>query len=141
MGPRNDANLNANGRDIVQLRASISLPLYRGKFEAKEREERLKISALEDRKLDLAYRFEAVVAKAYADYESAQLRLELYKRQRRLAQSAIDVLEEAYSTQGRSFDELLRLESELIEYDLKRLSAVVASHLAVARINQLLWNQ
>ena len=141
VGPRNDANLNANGRDIVQLRASISLPLYRGKFEAKEREERLKISALEDRKLDLAYRFEAVVAQAYADYESAQLRLELYERQRRLAQSAIDVLEEAYSTQGRSFDELLRLESELIEYDLKRLSAVVASHLAVARINQLLWNQ
>ncbi|MCR9098929.1 MAG: TolC family protein [bacterium] len=141
VGPRNDANLNANGRDIVQLRASVSLPIYREKFEAKEREEQLKIAALEDRKQDLNARFEAAVAQAYADFETAQLRLELYARQRRLTQSAIDILQEAYSAQGRSFDELLRLESELIEYDLKRLSAVVAGHLAVARINQLLWNQ
>jgi len=141
VGPRNDANLNANGRDIVQLRASISLPLYRGKFEAKEREEQLKIAALDNRKQDLNHRFEATIAQAYADFETARLRLDLYERQRRLTQSAIDILQEAYSTQGRSFDELLRLESELVEYDLKRLNAVVAGHLAVARINQFLWNQ
>lgn len=141
VGPRNDANLNANGRDIVQLRASVSLPIYREKFEAKEREEQLKIAALDNRKQDLNHRFEATIAQAYADFETARLRLDLYERQRRLTQSAIDILQEAYSTQGRSFDELLRLESELIEYDLKRLNAVVAGHLAVARINQLLWNQ
>jgi outer membrane protein TolC len=141
VGPRNDANLNANGRDIVQLRASVSLPIYREKFEAKEREEQLKIAALDNRKQDLNHRFEATIAQAYADFETARLRLDLYERQRRLTQSAIDILQEAYSAQGRSFDELLRLESELIEYDLKRLNAVVAGHLAVARINQLLWNQ
>ncbi|WP_421946641.1 TolC family protein [Phaeodactylibacter xiamenensis] len=141
VGPRNDANLNANGRDIVQLRASVSLPIYREKFEAKEREEQLKIAALDNRKQDLNHRFEATIAQAYADFETARLRLDLYERQRRLTQSAIAILQEAYSTQGRSFDELLRLESELIEYDLKRLNAVVAGHLAVARINQLLFNQ
>jgi outer membrane protein TolC len=141
VGPRNDANLSANGRDIVQLGASISLPIYREKFEAKAREEQLKIAALEDRKQDLNQRFEATIAQAYADFETAQLRLDLYERQRRLTQSAIDILQEAYSTQGRSFDELLRLESELIEYDLKRLNAVVAGHLAMAKINQLVWNQ
>ena len=141
VGPRNDANLNANGRDIVQLRASVSLPIYREKFEAKAREEQLKIAALDNRKQDLNHRFEATIAQAYADFETARLRLDLYERQRRLTQSAIDILQEAYSTQGRSFDELLRLESELVEYDLKRLNAVVAGHLAVARINQFLWNQ
>lgn len=141
VGPRNDATLNANGRDIVQLRASVSLPIYWEKFEAKEREEQLKIAALDNRKQDLNNRFEATVSQAYADFETARLRLELYERQRRLTRSAIDILQEAYSTQGRSFDELLRLESELIEYDLKRLNAVVAGHLAVAKINQLLWNQ
>ncbi len=141
VGPRNDANLNANGRDIVQLRASVSLPIYREQFEAKEREEQLKIAALDNRKQDLNQRFEATIAQAYADFETARLRLDLYERQRRLTQSAIAILQEAYSTQGRSFDELLRLESELIEYDLKRLDAVVAGHLAVAKIDQLIFNQ
>jgi len=141
VGPRNDANLNANGRDIAQLRASVSLPIYREQFEAKEREEQLKIAALDNRKQDLNQRFEATIAQAYADFETARLRLDLYERQRRLTQSAIAILQEAYSTQGRSFDELLRLESELIEYDLKRLDAVVAGHLAVAKIDQLLFNQ
>jgi hypothetical protein len=36
---------------------------------------------------------------------------------------------------------LLQLESELIDYDLKRLRALVSSHLAVAKIRQLLWDQ
>ncbi|WP_425422995.1 TolC family protein [Phaeodactylibacter xiamenensis] len=102
VGPRNDANLNANGRDIVQLRASVSLPIYREKFEAKEREEQLKIAALDNRKQDLNHRFEATIAQAYADFETARLRLDLYERQRRLTQSAIAILQEAYSTQGRA---------------------------------------
>jgi hypothetical protein len=39
---------------------------------------------------------------------------------------------------GIGFDELLQLEKELIEYDLKTLKAIVQSHLAKSKIERYL---
>jgi outer membrane protein TolC len=130
VNPRTDAEPSNNGRDILQIRALVKIPLYRKKYEAKEREENFKIAALENVKEDALTRFTATIEKAYADYETAQLKSSLYKKQIGITQSAIDILETDYSTQGNNFDELLRLENELIDYDLKMLKVVVQSHQA-----------
>ena len=137
---RGDADPARNGRDIVQLRASVKIPLFRQKYEAKEREEQLKIAALEDKKEDVVSRFMAIIDKAYTDYEMAQLRTNLYEKQITITQSAINILESNYSAKGIGFDELLRLEKELIDYDLKILKAVVQSHQAKIRIEKFLFS-
>ena len=138
VNPRTDAIPQHNGRDIVQLRASVSIPIYRKKFDAKKAEETLLIDALELKKTDLLGRFEAIIEKAYSDYDAARLRNELYGRQRELAQSAINVLESEYATKGNNFDELLRMEKELLDYDLKTLKAVVQSHVALSNIERFI---
>ena len=141
VGARNDVAINGNGRDILQLRASISLPLYRNRFEAKEREERIRIDALEYRKESALAQFRAALDQAYARHEQASLRYELYQRQERITRSARDILEASYSTEGANFDELLQLERELIDYELKRLNAIVESHQAENDMLRLLTNQ
>lgn len=135
---RNDAEPAHNGRDIIQLRGTVKIPLFRQKYEAKEREENLKIAALEDKKLDVVSRFTAAIEKAYADHETARLRVELYEQQIGITQSAINILETDYSAKGNNFDELLRLEKELIDYDLKILKAIVQSHLAKSSIERFI---
>lgn len=135
---RTDAEPMANGRDILQLRATVKVPLFRKKYEAKELEENLKIQALDQQKTNLFSKFNAAIEKAYSDYESAKLRTELYQQQKEITQTAINILETDYSTRGNSFDELLQLEKELIDYDLKVLKAVVKSHLALAQIERYL---
>ena len=55
-----------------------------------------------------------------------------------LTQSAINILESEYSAKGNSFDELLRLEKELIDYDLKILKAIVQSHQAKNQIEKFI---
>ena len=50
---RSDADPSKNGRDIIQLRGSVKIPLFKKKYEAKEREEQLKIAALTDKKADV----------------------------------------------------------------------------------------
>ncbi len=137
---RGDADPSRNGRDIVQLRASVKIPLFRQKYEAKEREEQLKIATLDHKKEDLVSRFMAMIDKAYTDYEIAQLRINLYEKQITITQSAINILESNYSAKGNDFDELLRLEKELIDYDLKILKAVVQSHQAKIRIEKFLFS-
>ncbi len=135
---RKDAEPTHNGRDIVQVRASVKVPLNKKRNEAKVREEKIKIAALSDKKTDLLSRFEAALEKAYADYQSAQLRSELYLQQIEISKAAIRILQSKYSAQGSGFDDLLQLEKTLIDYDLKTLKAVVQSHLAKSKIERFI---
>ena len=135
---RNDASPANNGRDILQLRASVKIPLYREKYNAKRVEENLRIAALENKKADVLSRFNATIEKAYADHKAAQLKLDLYQKQIEITQAAINILQSEYSSKGNNFDELLRLEKELIDYDLKILKAIVQSHIAKSSIERFI---
>lgn len=135
---RNDAEPTNNGRDILQLRASMKIPLSQMPYEAKEREEQFKIEALELRKESVLKGFNAAIEKAYAKHEIAQLKAALYRKQIEITKAAIAILELDYSTSGAKFDELLRLEMELVDYDLKMLHAVVQSHIAKSEIERFI---
>ncbi|MDF1866141.1 MAG: TolC family protein [Saprospiraceae bacterium] len=93
---------------------------------------------MEDKKADVVSRFTAAIERAYADYETARLRVELYNQQIDITKAAINILETDYSAKGKNFDELLRLEKELIDYDLKILKAIVQSHLAKSSIERFI---
>lgn len=138
VSPRTDAEPEYNGRDIVQLKAMVTIPIYGDKYDAKEREEQLKIQALEERKLDMANAFLAGIDKAYADHESAALKYELYSGQINITEAALRILQSEYSASGSDFSDLLQLEMELINYDLKILKAIVQSHMAIASIEKYL---
>jgi outer membrane protein TolC len=138
---RSDAIPENNGRDIVQLRASVKIPIYRDKYNAKNREEKLKIEAIDFRKEELLSRYLSTIEKALADHEAARLKLDLYETQKSLTQSIINILETDYSTSGKNFDELLRLEKELIDYDLKILKAIVFSRQAKSSIDRFISNK
>lgn len=138
VGKRDDVDVSGNGKDILMPRISVKVPIYRKKYGAKQREEELKIMALDSRKEDAQVKFLAAIEQAYANQEDALLRLELYKDLIRTTQAVIDVLETEYSTTGRNFDELLRLQIELVNYDLKILKAIVKSQMAKAEIERFL---
>ncbi|MEM9888825.1 MAG: TolC family protein [Bacteroidota bacterium] len=133
---RTDINFLDNGRDALQVRATLSLPIYRKQHEAKKREEQLKIATLDQQKANSLHQFLATIEQAFVDHENAQLRLTLYQKQQNITQSMIRILEANYSTANSDFEELLRLEKELIHYDLKILQAIVQSHLAKSEISR-----
>lgn len=135
---RTDAEPAHNGRDILQIRASVKIPLYRQKYKAKDQEERFKIVALDNKKADVLSRFISTIEKTYADFKTAQLKASLYQQQIELTKAAINILEVDYSTDGSNFDELLRLEKELIDYDLKILKTIVQSHIAKSSIERFI---
>jgi len=135
---RNDATPTGNGRDIVQVRVSMKVPLNKDKYDAKEREEELKISALEDERSYKLSQMMSTINKAFANHKTAQLQVDLYQKQIEITKAAIRILESTYSASGLRFDELLSLEKELIEYDLKILKAIVQSHLTKCAIEQFI---
>lgn len=135
---RDDATPVSNGRDIVQLRASVTVPIYSKKYDAKHAEEKLKIEAADYRKENLVFNFIRAIEKAYRDYETARLRYELYKEQKLLTRSASRIIRSEYSGSGQKFDELLQLEKDLLDYDLKILNAIVEGHIAKSNIERFI---
>jgi len=77
-----------------------------------------------------------MMEQAYADHEEARLNLKLYDRQIETTEAAIQVLEAQYAGQNQGFDELLQLEALLLEYQLRKLQAVVKSYIARASIER-----
>ena len=135
---RNDANPSGNGRDIIQLRAALKIPLNKEKFNAKASEENLKISALELKKEETLSEFLSIIEKAYSEHKAARLKMELYSRQIELTQAAKNIIESEYASKGNKFEELLQLENELISYNLKILKAIVQSHHAMNNIERFI---
>ncbi|MCO6476782.1 MAG: TolC family protein [Phaeodactylibacter sp.] len=138
VGQRSDADPAGNGRDILSPRMTVQVPLYRKKYDAREREEELRIAALDNRQEDRGLRFAAAIEQAYADYRDALLQLELYEEQVGLINSSAEILQASYSNDGASFDELLQLQNDLVNYDKMRLKAIVKTHLAKAEVEKLI---
>ena len=136
---RDLATITDNGRDILQVRATVKVPLYRKQYDAREREQNLRISALQHQAAASESAFAASLQKAYTRHRNAVLEWELYDRQAELTRSIIDLLESDYSASGRGMDELIRYEQELINYQIKKLTAIVQSHLAAREVQQLLY--
>ena len=137
---RSDADPVNNGRDILQLRASVSIPIFREKYAAKNREEHFRIEALENQRRDAISRFTAAIETAYADHETARLDFELLLDQIELTNAALRILKEDFSVNGQNFDELLRLETALVNYQFKMYEAVVRSHIALSAIERFIPN-
>jgi outer membrane protein TolC len=140
VSPRDDAMPASNGQDIVQLRALVKVPIYNKKYSSKINEENIKIQNLDLMKDDAHSKFLAAIEKSISDYETARLKHELYVKQIGLTKSAINILETNYSASGEKFDELILLEKELIDYELKILQAIVQSHLSKIDIERYILN-
>lgn len=136
LGARSDADPIRNGRDIFQVSAKVSIPIYRKKYEAKEKEERLKIEALNFQQEAVVQDFLSVIDQAITTHEEAALRLSLYQQQIETTRSASRFIQASYANSGGRFDELLQLEQDLIRYDLQIMKAIVKSHLAKASIER-----
>ncbi len=137
VGRRSDADPAGNGRDVLSPRVGVVVPLYTVKFDARAREQELRIQALESDKQAALQRLLTIVARAWAQWEAAQTTLVAADEQAETLRAARDILEVRYATSGKEFDELLRLETQLIQLDLKRLKAVVQSHQARSTIEQV----
>ena len=139
VNPRNDALPPNNGRDILQLRAGLKVPLSSNAYKARDREETFRIDALEQRRRYAISSLKAEIEKAFIDYETTVLHYQLYRKQVATTDAAIQVLESSYSIDGNDFDELLRLEMDLVDYDIKLLQAIVESHLVKARLEKFVY--
>lgn len=75
---------------------------------------------------------------ALKDYKDAERRVKLYQDQTSLANQALNILIVQYSTEGSNFEEVLRMQQQLLDYRLKYLDALIDGNIAVAMMERLM---
>jgi len=143
VGKSNNPALSSSesGRDaIIFPTVGITLPLYRKKYNAMVREAVLMQEATEYKKVNQVNVLETTFANAKKEFNDAERRIPFYQRQHELALKTMNVLETEYATSGRSFEEILRVEGQLLKYRLELEKARADKQAAIAFIGYLMGN-
>ncbi len=129
--------VQGNGQDAIMPMVSVGLPIFRGKYKAAIKEAQLMQESYSLQKEDR-------INQLISDFEQASFNvdqqidlLQLYVEQIRETQQVLNLLFSAYSNSGKDFEEVLRVQQQLLKYQKMQATALMEYHLAVARLNYL----
>jgi outer membrane protein TolC len=133
---RPDVVLAGNGRDVLMPMGSVSIPFHNDRFEAKRQEEKLKQQASAEMAEDMRQMFTSEIAKAQSAIEYAEMNITKMENQKLITQSTLELMRTEYASEGTRFEELLRLEMDLIDYDLNILKSIYDIDIAKAKLKK-----
>ncbi len=122
-GLRDDMDPSGNGRDVILPRVMVTIPLSKGKFSAKRQEEEIRILALDARREATENEFRAEIRRAVNAIDNAANELYFLREQTRVIDATVSIARSEFANGKRAFDELLRLENQLIMYRTKAVMA------------------
>ena len=133
---RNDVDIPGNGRDILMPMGSISIPLHQGRFSAIRQEETIKQQAIDQKIEEIRDMYTAEVKLAYSTMEYSNEVMQKYESLKEITSETLKLMRTEYASEGTRFEELLRLEMELIDYDLEIIKAQFERRLAQAILSK-----
>ncbi|MFA5814949.1 MAG: TolC family protein [Bacteroidales bacterium] len=131
---RPEATSMMNGQDMIMPMFSATLPIYRKKYNALRREAEFLRDAAAESAQNVRNELTVNYQEGVQLYNDADRRVELYKRQASLAEKTITLLTRSYSTAGTDFEEILRMQQQLLNYEFKHIEALVDRNTAIATL-------
>lgn len=126
-----------NGRDAYMPMLSVSLPIYRKKYKAAIKEaEHMQAYYRHSGKEQLT-RLTGELAMVQSDIENAREQHESLHHHATLSRQAIRLLLAAVETGEQSYEEVLRMQQELLMHESERIMVVTEAWLAAARLEYL----
>ncbi len=131
--------VSQSGKDaIVFPMVGISVPIYRKKYTAMVKEAQLMQESVHNKKADKINMLETTFEMADKDYKDADRRIPLFRLQSDRADKALSILQTEYETSGKNFEEVLRMERQLLKYKLELEKARADKGAAIAYIEFLM---
>ncbi len=128
-----------NGKDAILFPSvGVKIPLFRKKYKALIKEAQYFQEAETSRKQDKKNALSTVYENAHKNFSDGDRRIELNKKQSEIAKKVLDVLIVSYSTDSKDFEEVLRIERQLLKYELEYQKALTDKNAAIAFIDYLL---
>lgn len=127
-----------NGMDMIMPMVSISLPIFRGKYKAQQKESELAILSNMEKYKDTRNSLEAQVYQVKHELDDAARKIELYSKQTQLAQTTYNLLVQEFVSGKNDLANLIQVHRQLLDYKFKKADAVAKYNTVVASINSLI---
>ncbi|PIV93090.1 MAG: TolC family protein [Flavobacteriaceae bacterium CG_4_10_14_3_um_filter_33_47] len=120
---RDVPDLEMNGQDAIMPMLSVTLPIFRKKYHAKQKEVDFMLQATHYEKQAVKNNLQTSYSMANYNISKAKTLKELYKKQTESTKQAISLLIAAYSNSGTDFEEILRMNQDLLVLQTVMVSA------------------
>jgi outer membrane protein TolC len=138
---RDVPGLEMNGQDAIMPMLSVTLPIFRKKYNAKQKEVDLMLQATNYEKQAVKNNLQTSYSMANYNVSKAKTLKGLYKKQTESTQQAISLLIAAYSNSGTDFEEILRMNQDLLMLQSATVSANKNQFIAQSTLEYLISKQ
>ena len=127
-----------NGKDMIMPMVTVSLPIYRKKYNAMINEAELMKTATSQNYQAASNSLQAEYYQAVQLYQDAHRRVKLYDNQYKLASKSLDLMLKSFTVSSSSLTDVLRIRQQTLDYELKEVEAVADFNTAVAWLKRLM---
>ncbi|MEQ9217936.1 MAG: TolC family protein [Cyclobacteriaceae bacterium] len=134
---RNDMIVGDNGKDALMPMVTVGIPIFRGKYKAAKKEAQLMQESYSLQKEDRINQLISSYEMADYDREKQMELLQLYEEQIAETQQVLNLLLSAYGNSGTAFEEVLRVQQQLLKYKKMKATALANYHVTIARLSYI----
>jgi outer membrane protein TolC len=127
-----------NGKDMIMPMVVFTLPIYRKKYTAMQKEAELLKEATSENYQATANSLQSEYYQAVLLYQDAQRRIKLYENQFQLASKSLDLMLKSFSTSSSGLTDVLRVRQQTLDYEFKKVEAVADFNTAIAWLKRLM---
>lgn len=138
IGERNDIDVAGNGKDVLMPMISLQLPVFRRKNNAAIEEKKLQTDMLQHRELQLKNTLDNRWKEARNKYTIAKNDMELSESLLTKAEKSKEIIITAYETGKKAYEDVLRIQHKLFDYQLMYREAAHNITRAVAELEYLM---
>ena len=137
VGERSDISLPESGKDVFMPMVSVTIPIFRGKYNASVKEAQFMQESYLYQKEEVTNTLISNYEMVWFEIQQQQQLLSLYEQQIQTSQQSLNLLFTSYGNSGKEFEEVLRMQQQLLKYQKLKATAMTQHQIAVAKINYL----
>ncbi|CAM3945135.1 MULTISPECIES: TolC family protein [Flavobacterium] len=134
-------NFPDSGKDIIMPMVSVSLPIFRKKYNAATKEAKLMQESYSFQKEAYENKLNGTYYKLVFELEKERDLLKLYEGQVLTLSKSLNLLFAYYSNANKDFEEVLRMQQELLKYQKMQLSSTSTFYIKLAELDYLTAKQ
>lgn len=137
VGERTDATISDNGKDVLMPMVTMSLPIFREKYKAAQQEAQLMQESYVLQKEEVANRLISSYEMIWYKTQKQMELIVLYEAQIQESEQSLNLLFSAYSNSGKEFEEVLRMQQQILKYQRMKATALSDYHIALAELDYI----
>jgi len=137
VGKRTDISLPENGKDVFMPMVTVILPIFRGKYKAAQKEAELMQESYSLQKEEASNRLSSSYDMIWFEMEKQKDLIQLFDNQIVQTEQSLSLLFTSFSNSGKDFEEVLRMQQQLLKYQKMKASALTEFYIALAELNYI----